>query len=75
MAIIYPQCSICGLVPENGLYDGLYLRGKFICSGCEKKLVATGPDSANYEEQIQYIRGILFTVLHRVKKNSKYVTI
>ncbi len=60
MSNICPKCSFCGQVPANGFYDGLFLQGRFICSLCEKKLLAAGPDELSYAEQIQNIRAILF---------------
>ncbi|HHV64983.1 MAG TPA: hypothetical protein GXX46_07920 [Peptococcaceae bacterium] len=60
MTNIYPKCCFCNRPPAKGLYDGIFLRKKFICSLCEKKLLVSQIDPVAYEELIQNIKAILF---------------
>lgn len=57
---IYPKCFICGQAPGNGLYDGVRLNHKFICSRCEEHIVGTNSGTAAYLENICYIKAILY---------------
>lgn len=45
---IVPKCLICQEIPAGGMRDGIYLRGHFICSHCERELLREPSDSEIY---------------------------
>ena len=57
---LYPKCSICGVTPPEGLYDGIRLTGKFICSGCENHIIAVAPYTEGYCENVQTVRKLIY---------------
>lgn len=57
---IYPKCCLCGCTPSKGLYDGLRLNGKFICSDCEEHIMEVEIGSEEYYRSIQNMRAILY---------------
>lgn len=52
---IFPQCSLCGQVPEGGLHDGLRVMGQFICSSCESELTDLKDDDPRYGQLVALI--------------------
>ncbi len=58
---VLPVCSLCSKVPDKGLRDGFFLKGIFICSACEKRLLRCRPvDGEEYTLMIANMRQILF---------------
>lgn len=58
---LLPVCYLCDTTPDLGMRDGFYLRGIFICSSCELKLVESDPWSEpNYQEHVKNVKKILF---------------
>ncbi len=57
---IYPKCSICQEVPLNGLFDGIRLNGKLICTACEKQILRSQMGTPNYDQNMSNIRKILY---------------
>ncbi|UWG99158.1 sigma factor G inhibitor Gin [Dehalobacter sp. DCM] len=57
---MYPKCAVCGQVPAKGLFDGLWLAGKLICTDCEQKIIVTDVQEHRYHDHIRDIRHILF---------------
>lgn len=60
------RCIFCGQITE----DGIHLRGRLICSRCEKKLVNTGVDEPAYQSYKQGIKTIWDNI---PKTNSQYI--
>ncbi|NLL52647.1 MAG: hypothetical protein GX248_08095 [Peptococcaceae bacterium] len=57
---VFPKCEICGLIPYFGLYDGLRLGKKFICSQCEKQILQTKAQDPQYQVNVQNIKRIIY---------------
>lgn len=57
---IYPKCTICKETPLGGLYDGMRLAHRIICSSCERQIIEAKIGSVAYQRNIQNIRKILF---------------
>jgi hypothetical protein len=57
---IYPKCFVCGQTPGNGLYDGIRLNRKLICSRCEDHIISTESGTMEYLENIRHIKEILY---------------
>lgn len=60
-ALILPVCKKCGRVPANGMYDGIRLKGAFICTNCEKEIARTEVGAEDYQEVKAFIHSILFS--------------
>lgn len=60
MSKIYPKCTICNGVPSGGLYDGIRLAGRFICSHCERDIVTADMRSSRYEENLENVKRLLY---------------
>jgi hypothetical protein len=60
MSNIWPKCVICGNSPECGLYDGLRLAKKFICSKCAAQINHIELGTDEYQALAQNIKQILF---------------
>jgi len=58
---IYPKCALCGSTPAFGLYDGFRLGKKFVCSGCEEKIVAADINQHQYTIHIQNMKKLLYS--------------
>jgi len=58
---VLPVCFLCGQVPEQGLRNGFFLRGVFICCSCEAELItAQAQEKKEYLRAISKLRQILF---------------
>ncbi|MGI6605808.1 MAG: sigma factor G inhibitor Gin [Peptococcia bacterium] len=58
---VVPVCVLCKTVPPQGLRDGFYLKGVFICSHCEAELINSKPEyQSEYKRAIAKIKRILF---------------
>lgn len=55
---LLPCCSICGEVPEGGICGVLKFGRRFICRGCEQKILNSDAGSKAYEELIRLIKKI-----------------
>ncbi|MDD2619541.1 MAG: sigma factor G inhibitor Gin [Syntrophomonadaceae bacterium] len=55
---LLPCCSICGEVPQDGICGVIKLGRKFICGGCEQKILVTDTGSKAYEDLIRLIKKI-----------------
>ncbi len=53
---IYPCCALCHQIPSGGLHDGLRIMGRFICSDCERTLVALPCDDERYGHFVQLLK-------------------
>lgn len=59
---VLPVCFLCCRVPPEGLKNGFFLRGLFICSECEQKLINRKPEEKEeYMLTIAKLRNVLFT--------------
>jgi hypothetical protein len=54
-----PRCVICEQVPLGGIREGIKIRGGFICSHCEKTIVAMDAGSSNYNQILHKIRTLI----------------
>lgn len=60
-AKVVPVCFLCGKVPQEGFCSGFFLRGIFICSECENKLIKSKPEKEEeYYLAIAKLRKVLF---------------
>ncbi|RNC28650.1 MAG: hypothetical protein AWM53_01310 [Candidatus Dichloromethanomonas elyunquensis] len=57
---IFPKCAICGENPKNGLFDGIRLANRLICSYCEGSIIASQPDTSEYQSIVNCIKRILY---------------
>lgn len=58
---VVPVCALCKMVPPQGMRDGFYLKGVFICSHCEADLINSKPEyQSEYKRAIARIKRILF---------------
>ncbi len=59
IAVLLPRCVICEQVPLGGIREGIKIRGGFICSHCEKTIVAMDAGSSNYNQILHKIRTLI----------------
>lgn len=58
---LLPVCFLCNRVPPDGIRDGFFLRGIFICTQCEQELIQSRPEEKEeYMLAIAKLRNILF---------------
>ncbi|NLI91706.1 MAG: hypothetical protein GX434_05715 [Peptococcaceae bacterium] len=57
---VFPKCVICGNHPENGLYDGIRLASRFICSVCEDNIIQSNAHTNEYQDIVQAVKRILY---------------
>jgi hypothetical protein len=58
---LLPICFLCNKVPSEGIRDGFFLKGIFICTTCEKELINSKPEEKeDYMLTIAKLRRILF---------------
>lgn len=58
---LYPECSWCGKTPQQGLYDGFRLAGKFICTICEQHLLKADIGTQDYQTNVENMRKVLYS--------------
>ncbi len=56
---VLPICYRCTQVPKEGLYDGFRVQGMFFCSDCQRELFSAEQGSAEYQDFILLIKGVL----------------
>lgn len=58
---VLPICSLCNMVPAEGIRSGFFMKGIFICSCCENELITCKPESSGeYKLAIAKLRRALF---------------
>lgn len=65
-APIHGTCIICEEEKENGIY----ICNQLICQSCQKKLVETDVDDANYDLLVQQLRKLSVQVYTKVTESS-----
>ena len=55
---LLPICIICGETPPLGIADGVILRGRFLCTACEKEILTLDVDSSDYELVVEKLKSI-----------------
>ncbi len=55
---LLPCCAICGEVPEDGICGVLKFGRRYICRGCEQKIISCDTGSKTYQEFIKLIKKI-----------------
>lgn len=55
---LLPVCIVCGETPPLGIIDGVVLRGKFLCTNCENRILAMDLSSLEYEAVVEKIKEI-----------------
>ena len=51
--MILPVCFVCGKVHEKGLHGGIHIKGKFICTDCEKQICTLQAKAPAYPQMLQ----------------------
>ncbi|MDA8442504.1 MAG: hypothetical protein M0Z55_09025 [Peptococcaceae bacterium] len=53
---LLPKCILCGETPPMGIMDGVVLRSKFLCHGCEQKILDLDTCSIDYDAIIEKLK-------------------
>jgi hypothetical protein len=57
-AKLLPVCLLCSETPTMGIMGGVVLRGKFLCTSCEKHILSLEVNSSEYDVVVEKLKSL-----------------